>query len=704
MSGLVNSPDGGETISGAGVSVEHEGLILQRGGEELALVKQRDRFTVRLVAGRSAQSLTEQIHPQSVHSIPSVQLVEFQVNSEQLDQAMAIARASDDVEFASHVYQIQNSPNTLVYLTDQLTIQFADTVNRATIGTEIAALGLKAVKAVLGVAQTFVFRVTDQAAVNPIKLANQLMRRSDVLTAEPNIAIENQAHYHPRDPDYPKQWYLHHAGGRNLALGSHISVEGAWEITRGDRSIVVAIADDGFDLNHPDFQGKGKIAFPKDFQDNGFLPLPDASQENHGTACAGVAIAEENQKGIVGVAPGCTFMPVRTTGYLDDTTIETLFNYLIDKGAAVVSCSWGPAAVYFPLSLRQRAVLTRAATEGRNGKGCVIVFAAGNANRPISGSVNEQGWDQNMIKGPTNWLNGFVLHPDVIVVSACTSLNKKSAYSNWGTTISVVAPSNNGAPGMWLPEKGFVATGPTIRSNLVGEGIFTSDRLGSAGYSPGDFTADFGGTSSACPVVVGVAALVLSANPNLTAREVKQILQDTADKIVDPDPDPQLGLRRGTYDAKGYSQWFGYGKINALKAVQAAQQRLTPIPRVSRYVQQQNTTPINIPDDSPQGITSSIQITEAKPILDIQVSVDIEHSFLGDLEVRLIPPRGQSILLQSRNLGRLTRLQTTYSLETTPLFRQVLKQSTAGRWQLQMVDYAPMNTGRLVSWQISLGI
>jgi subtilisin family serine protease/subtilisin-like proprotein convertase family protein len=678
-------------------------MILQRGGEELALQKTLDRFTVRLAAGGSLESLTQQVQPLAVQPIPSVRLVEFQVPPEQLEQVMQLARSLPDVDFASHVYQLEDSPNTRVYLADQVTVQFGNTVNRQTIGPAMQQMGLRATKAVPGVSQAFVFRVTDQAAVNPIKLANRLMRRSDVLLAEPNVAVQTQPQYSPSDRAYKNQWYLHHEGGANLAADSHVFAEAAWDISRGDRSVLVAVADDGFDLNHPDLQGMGKVAFPKDFKGEDQLPIAEG-QEHHGTACAGVALGEENDEGIIGVAPGCTFSPIRTTGFLDDDTIEDLFNWVIDSGAAVVSCSWGPAAIRFPLSLRQRAVLTRAATEGRNGKGCIIVFASGNSNRPTSGSINERGWMQDVVRGPTEWLNGFAVHPDVIAVSACTSLNRKSAYSNWGPNISVAAPSNNGVPGIWFPGVGYIATGPQVRGVLPGEGIFTSDRLGAAGYDAGDFTADFGGTSSACPVVAGVAALVLSVNPTLTAREVKLLLQETADKIVDPDPDPQFGFRRGTYDEHGHSDWFGYGKVNAFNAVREAQRRLVPPQPISRRIQQENATAIDIPDFNPNGAVSPIQIADSSVILDIQVTVDIEHEFMGDVEIYLLPPEGEPILLQDRSLGRLTRLRATYTPDTTPKLREWFNRPAQGRWQLKVIDQAAGLTGQLLSWQLELGV
>ncbi len=704
MTGSVNPSTSSGRPLGDGVLAESEGVILQRGGEELALVKVSDRFTIRPVPNRSLRPLAQRIGVLSAQPIPSVQLIELRVAPGQLDAAMTQVRSAEEVAFASHVYQLQNSPQTLVYLTDQITLQFVESVSLETVRAIAAQANLQAMQPVQGIPQTFVFRVTLQADANPIKLANRLMRYPEVLTAEPNVVIQTQTFYRPRDPLYPKQWYLHHDGGTQLAAGSHISAEAAWDVTRGNRSIVVAVTDDGFDLNHPDFQGKGKIVAPRDLRNQNPVPTPEASHENHGTAVAGLAIAEENGVGIVGVAPGCGFMPIRTTGFLDDQALEQMFSWAMDNGAAVIVCSWGPSAVYFPISLRQRAVLTRAATEGRNGKGCVIVFAAGNSNRPINGSVNEQGWPNNILRGPTDWMNGFAIHPDVIAVSACTSLNQKAAYSNWGANIAVVAPSNNGSPGTWLQATGYIKTPPIVQMGLLGKGVLTSDRMGSEGYDAGAFTESFGGTSSACPLVAGVAALVLSVNPELTARDVRQILQETTDKITDSTADPQLGLQKGTYDANGHSQWFGYGKVNALKAVRAAQQRLVTPSRASRQIQQQNTTTFDIPDASPQGVRSTIQIGETGSIKDIQVTVQIEHNFLGDIEVSLIAPNNQTVLLQSRILGNNQLLQTTYTSQNTPVLRQLFNQSSAGRWQLWVVDYAPVDTGQLKRWQLQLGV
>lgn len=680
------------------------GRILQRGGEELLLAKVSDRFTVKMADPAALSHLIQPL-PAEISATPAPgALTEIVVAPAQRDQVMQTVRTANEVDFASHVYQLETDSASRVYLMEQLTIQFAPQVSADAIAQITQPYGIEQIKPVEGLPNTFVFQTTTAATENPLKISNRLMQHPEVLLAEPNIAIRSQSLYRPKDPIYPKQWHLHHTGGSSLAPNSHVFAESAWDMTRGIRSVVVAIMDDSVDVNHPDFQGVGKIVAPRDFNDNDFLPLPGLPDDNHGTACAGVAVAEENGVGAVGVAPGCALMPLRTSGYLDDEAIEELFGWAMTKGAAVISCSWGAAAVNFPLSLRQRNALTRAAAEGRNGKGCVILFAAGNANRPINGTLNERGWVDNVIQGATRWLNGFAVHPDVIAVSASTSFNRKAAYSNWGAEISVCAPSNNAPPGIGLQEVGYVYTPPEVRTDLAGLGVVTTDRVGASGYSATNFADDFGGTSSACPLVAGVAALVLSANPELTAAEVRQVLQQTADKIVDLNPDPQFGFRKGTYENGGRSDWFGYGKVNAFKAVQAAQQRQAPALAPSRQMQFQTMTSVAIPDNNPTGVTSIIQVAEAAVIRRIEAIVEVEHSFLGDLEIYLISPTNQSFLLQGRTLGRRTAYRGIYSLRTTPLLKRLLGQSTQGRWQLKVTDNAPGDTGTLKSWQLVCGV
>ncbi|PZO44029.1 MAG: peptidase S8 [Shackletoniella antarctica] len=677
---------------------------MQRGGEELLLEKVAGRFTTRLADPADLEAVQQRLNPVAVRAVAGGQLVEWQVPETALESTLALARQNASVLFASHVYRLADSPQTWVYLTDQLTVQFAPDLAAPAVEAILGGLGLAIEKSLVGIPNTFVVKVTRLATENPIKLANRLMASTAVLAAEPNLAIEMESLYRPTDDRYPQQWHLFHNGGANLAAGSHIFAEAAWDTTRGARSVVIAVSDDGFDLNHPDLQGVGKLVAPVDLQDRDAVPLPTRQNENHGTAVAGLAIGEENATGIVGVAPGCAFLPIRTTGFIDDGAIEQLFDEAVRRVADVIVCSWSAAANYFPLTLRQTNAITRAATTGRSGKGCVIVFSAGNANRPLSGTINETQWPQNALSGPTRWLSGFAIHPDVIAVSASTSLGAKAAYSNWGEHIAVAAPSNNAPPSIALPRVGNVTTGPPLRQFQPGLGMVTSDRTQGAGYSGDNFTNAFGGTSSACPVVAGVVGLMLSANPNLTARQVREILQGTADKIVDRNPDPQLGLQYGTYDANGHSQWFGYGKVNAAAAVREAQRRAFVGRQMGRAVQQQNQTAQAIPDNQPNGVESSVAVAATGTVTDIQVQVSIDHEFLGDISLTLVAPGGATVLLQGRTLGRQRELRHTYSLQTTPVLTRLIGQPAQGTWRLRAVDGATGATGTLRSWGLTLGV
>ena len=639
-----------------------------------------------------------------MQAVASGQLVEWQLSEEQLDTTLTWLRQRPEVQFASHVYRLEDSPRTWVYLTSEIMVQFVQGTAPSVIDQLLRSLGLTVEKSLASIPTAFIVRVTAAAVENPIKLANRLLHQPAVMAAEPNVVVETGALYRPRDDRYSQQWHLSHRGGPQLASGSHIYAEEAWNITRGSRSVVIAVSDDGFDLDHPDLQGMGKLVAPIDLKDQDAVPLPLKQDENHGTAVAGLAIGEENGSGIVGVAPGCSFLPIRNTGFVDDATIERLFEEAMRRGADIITCSWAPASNYFPLTTRQQNAITRAATEGRNGKGCVIVFSAGNANRPLSGSVNETRWPQNALSGLTKWLQGFAIHPDVIAVAASTSLGTKAAYSNWGDHISVTAPSNNAPPSMALARLGAVPTGPELMQPTPGLGMVTSDRTQRAGYDVGNYTTTFGGTSSACPVVAGVAGLMLSVNPHLTAREVREILQSTADKIVDRSIDPQLGLHYGTYDGNGHSRWFGYGKVNAFKAVKAAQRRAFQNRRVEQVITEQNSTKLSIPDNHPIGVTDSLDIRQNHRVEDVQVNIHLQHEYLGDISITLVAPSGSAVLLQGRTLGVKTDLNHTYTLSNAPALWVMLGQPAQGSWRLKVVDHAPGATGTLLSWGLTLGL
>lgn len=549
---------------------EDLGGYVWRGGARIQLEKAEDRFTVIPSGPRQLDELRNAPGIREVRPVTN-QVFKVKTSATERDAAMEAVRSPAFDAVAHHAYRPKESEGTTFYLTDRIIAGFDPAADDARIEALLEKYGLKVLKEYEELENTYLLQVTSSSGENPIKVANRLAEEEGVVSAEPNMVNRFQPAFVPGDGYFRRQWHLSAKDGPQLVAGASVEAPAAWDVTRGERDVVVAVVDDGFDLGHQDFRGQGKVVFPRDYVDGDANPFPEtAAGDYHGTPCAGVAVAESNGRGVVGVAHGCAFMPVRFPLAADDDLLIDIFEE-VGQNADVISCSWGPPPVFAPLSLPVSATLRRLAdTGGSRGKGSVICFAAANFNAPIK-DVNNRGFvwldhgsgTLRRTTGPI--LNGFAAHPDVIAVAASTSLNKHSAYSNWGKEVSVCAPSNNFHP---LDQRRFVP----------GRGIWTTDNeaFGSDFTARSRYTGEFGGTSSATPLVAGVAALAISANPDLTATEVRDVLQASADKIVDPDPDIVLGANRGQYDSQGRCDWFGFGKVNAARTVTEARERRNP--------------------------------------------------------------------------------------------------------------------------------
>lgn len=536
---------------------QYNNTILAQNGIVIKLDKEKEYFTAYISNKLTLEKIKNM---EGVIDIKSIfnDIYKCKVNENNLNNLMDTLRNELNL-VVHHAYKPLDNEGTRYYITDKIIVKFCSDCTIEQRNNLCSQYSLQYVHKFDQ--NTYFFQVTLKTGKNPIKVANELLSLPFIEYAEPNLINRVSPTYLPTDDKFNEQWHLKSIADVDVLDNADISATLAWDITTGSRDIVIAILDDGFDLALAEFKGKDKIVFPIDYRRGGNNPLPEEN-DYHGTPCAGIAIAEENNKGIVGVAPGCAFMPVRIPFGFDDNTLFKIFDEVSQK-ADVISCSWGIPPVHSPLSQLLYDKLTQIATNGGPRKnGCVIVFAAQNYNAPLNNTdpnARYTFWASGgMIKKTTQgvFLNGFCTHPNVITVSACTSMNEKALYSNWGKEVSVSAPSNNYHP---------------IDKNkpLKGRGITTTDNF-NVGFnlSPNSqYTNQFGGTSAACPMVAGVAALVLSVNQNLTATEVKQIITQTADKIIDNTPDTMYQYLKGTYNENQHSEWFGYGKINAYKAV-----------------------------------------------------------------------------------------------------------------------------------------
>jgi parallel beta-helix repeat protein len=341
--------------------------------------------------------------------------------------------------------------------------------------------------------------------VDVFKLAYQYSLLPSVEYASPDFIILDafDADDWPDDPYYPDQW--------NLAK---INAEGAWRVTKGSNSIKIAVVDDGVDLGHEDFVGK--LVSGYDGVSNDTIPSPSGN-DSHGTACAGViGAAANNGKGVAGLAANCKVMPIRAGegGSYYYWAATTGINWAVSHGADVISNSYGRGGP----SQDFETAIANATVNGRGGKGCVVTFAAGNGG----GAVEYPAYLSN-----------------VIAVGATDQSDDKWDYSATGSALDVVAPSGN--------------------TDWQGD-IWTTDLTGAAGKSSSDYMSVFGGTSAACPLVAGLAGLILSKDNYLSRDQVTTIIQYTA---------KDLG-------ASGRDDQYGWGRIDAAAALRITRSGVLP--------------------------------------------------------------------------------------------------------------------------------
>lgn len=541
---------------------------IYRGQHRIELEKEAEFFTAILPHRQMIQDLREKDEVQQVKRVFD-NVYKIKTADIARDDTMISLRSNENLGcVCHHAYRPVGDPGTRYYLTEKVIVGFETGTSIPEKEAVLEEHGLKYVKAYAGLQDVYLLEVTGTAGKNPVKVCMDLVARKEIRFAEPNLINRYQSYHRPTDDLFGLQWHLQSSDDIELVAGADVGATKAWDLEKGKRDIIIAVLDDGFDLSHPDFQGAGKVVGARDFIDNDLLPDPSAQTGDfHGTPVAGVAIGEENGMGIVGSAPGCAFMPIRFDLRADDNLMFEIFEYA-GRRAHVMSNSWGPVPVFAPLSsLQHEQIIDLVEKGGPDGKGCSILFAAGNYNAPLFDMSNTNfEWrhpSQGLRVTRGAILNGYAAHSHVIAVSASTSLNRKAAYSNWGKEINFCAPSNN-----------FHPIDPQAR--LAGRGIWTADNEENGlGFTiDSRYTGRFGGTSSATPLAAGVLGLVKSANPDLTATEIQSILEITADKIEDTTPDPVLGRIKGTYDDNGHSEWFGFGKINAEKAVLAARAKL----------------------------------------------------------------------------------------------------------------------------------
>ncbi|MCK4665429.1 S8 family serine peptidase [Candidatus Dependentiae bacterium] len=345
--------------------------------------------------------------------------------------------------------------------------------------------------------------------LNPEDIASEYIKDPNVEYAHPNYLAK--LYLTPNDPSFNFQWGL-----------DKIKARKAWEVETGSPSVIVAVIDTGVDWNHPDLALNiwTKSSDPIDGIDNdrnGFIDdyrgwdFSDKDNDpmdcnGHGTHCSGIISAVTNNKiGVAGVCWNVKIMALKVFPTAKVSVMSEAIRYASDNGANILSNSWGfdPGIPLLPL--------IKDAIDYAESMGCIVVFASGNDK--VDSAVYPAAYDP------------------VIAVVATNQHDKKAPYSNYGLWVDISAPGGYG------------------NSHPNEEDIYSTLWDDTYGY--------MAGTSMACPFISGVAALILSKNPNLSQNEVKGILYLSSD---------DLGI-------KGLDSQFGWGRVNAYNALRVEIQK-----------------------------------------------------------------------------------------------------------------------------------
>ncbi len=385
---------------------------------------------------------------------------------------------------------------------------------------------------------------------NALELSDIYFNTGLFVYAEPNFLIPSEGFFNwsPNDALYPVQWALNNTG-QTITTGGYttygdltsttgipgadMDVDKAWDIVKGNNSVIIGVFDTGVDSLHPDLAQNLITGY--NAHDNTNTVAIDPGK--HGTCTMGIIGARSNNSlGVAGICGGnntsnsnCKMMSFRLVNssgsFTTDVNIARAFDTARVRGIHVSSNSWGGGT---PSTTLMNAI-NNCATLSRGGKGTVILFSSGNDNR-----------------NPPNYPSYL---SSVVCVGASTPYDQLKCAGTgnqfwWGGNFGEDANGD------------LEVVAPTVCP--------TTDIRGSGGYNTsGDYYNDFNGTSCSCPNASGVAGLIFSVNPNLTASQVKEFLYRGCTKI---DNVPY------NY-SKTYGKWnpyFGYGRVNAYNSVQLA--------------------------------------------------------------------------------------------------------------------------------------
>lgn len=413
-----------------------------------------------------------------------------------------------DKSYTSVEYIIQANENKTVKMSNRFYVQLYDSIadfhklQRIALETKTAILGQ-----VPNIPDWYELVVYNSSINNSLEMSNYFYETGLFKNVDPGFIF----HFTPSTACVTDSYF----SSRQWDMTA-INACDAWTITSGKANIKIAIIDQGVYQQHAEFISTSFVDSYNCYTNSSPYTQTYGA---HGTMCCGMIASDHNNNDIAGMAPECKIMPISHPLSLSSTTAAELasgLSWATTHGADVINCSWGDQGgacySYLHSSLLESA-LQNALTNGRKGKGCVVVFASGN--------YGAQGIDYPAY-----------VFSDILTVGAIDATCQKAYFSAYGNSLDLVAPGVN---------------------------IYTTTL---SGYDSVD------GTSLAAPLVAAVAGLILSVNPSLTQKEVADIIESTAQKVGPYSYTINSGRPNGTWHEQ-----MGYGLVDAYAAVMEAKAR-----------------------------------------------------------------------------------------------------------------------------------
>nr|MDA7554763.1 S8 family serine peptidase [Gammaproteobacteria bacterium] len=543
------------------------------------------------------------------------------------------------------------------------------------------------------------------------------------------------------DPLYKYQWHLENTGQTTFATNAGIADEDLnlnTVISSGytGAGVTVAVIDSGLEIGHEDL-ADNIVAGSYDFLDSDTDPTNtiDVSGD-HGTSVAGIIAARGwNGLGGRGVAPDASLVGYNLlqNGFGSYQLQSWGINPPVEANVDIYNMSYGN---YYPglsqtfalpdfLDAYYEDALVTATTELRSGKGALYVQSSGNE---YSDYATADCGENEFTCVEVIWDNWSTV-PYILQVGALNANGQKSSYTTTGAALwvsgfggetganeSILSNQNLQLPsGIYEPailttdqsscSKGYVSTNVSTRYNE-----FENSTGNKAINSECNYTSTFGGTSSAAPTVAGVMALIISANPELTWRDVKHIIASTSDQVgTDSDY---------TYDFQGINQyewetnsagykfhnWFGFGKINAADAVaMALSMQGNNLGTFQTTGFQQEVQDELVISDT-ETTSATIEITKPENSNNftefVRVSIQFNHLVPKSIGLRLVSPDGTevNIMQPMTNLGT-NPANTLFDIGVSGLYGE----SIEGTWTLYADDYIEdAIEGSLIQWGIEI--